>query len=72
MDAPEGTRKFLWQIVQTISMIMLWMMIHLSAGIYFGLAFFERAPGWKNYAYYLFFLASLYFLIKYLRRKWNL
>jgi hypothetical protein len=72
MGMEDDTRKFLILILNTISIVFIWMMLNVVAGIYFDLAFFEDRPSWKNYIYYVAFLASLFFLIKYLARKWKL
>jgi hypothetical protein len=72
MGMEEDTRAFLIRIMQTISMVLLWMLVNVFIGIYKDLAFFEGRPGWKNYLYYVFFLASMVALIIHLRRKWKL
>ncbi len=72
MDRDSDPKLFLIMIVQTISTILLWMMINVLIGIYFNLGFFEGTPGWKNIVYYICFLISLYFLVKYIRKKWNI
>lgn len=72
MGMEDETRAFLIKILQTISIVLLWMMINVFAGIYKGYAFFEGRPGWANYLYYALFLASLIALIIHLRRKWKL
>ncbi len=64
-------KAFLLLIVQTISMGMLWMLINMTAGIYFNLGFFEGSPSFWNILYYIFFLVSLALLIMYLRKKWK-
>ncbi len=68
----NDTRDFLVLIVNTISIVLLWMMLNVLIGIYFGLAFFENSATWKNILYYIFFIVSLIFLVKHLKRKWNL
>ncbi|MBC7535352.1 MAG: hypothetical protein H7258_06635 [Ferruginibacter sp.] len=72
MGMEDDTRGFLVLIVNTISMVFIWLMLNVVAGIYFNLAFFEDKPRWGNYIYYLAFLTSLFYLIRYLRRKWKL
>lgn len=67
---PE-VKEFLIKIMQSISMGVVWLLINMSIGIYFGLAFFEGSPSLGNYIYYLFFLGSLVLLILYLRKKWK-
>lgn len=62
---------FLILIVQTLSMIILFVMVNVTLGLFFNLAFFEDGIGLKNILYYLFFLASLFFLTRYLIKKWK-
>ena len=64
-------KAFLIKIVQSLSMGMLWLLLNMSAGIYFGLAFFEDKPSLANYIYYIAFLISFVLLIRYLRNKWK-
>ena len=72
MGMENDTRDFLVLIVNTISIVLLWMMLNVLIGIYFELAFFENAPSWKNILYYISFIISLIFLVKHIKRKWNL
>ena len=64
-------RDFLVKIVQSISMGLVWLLINMSIGIYYGFAFFEDTPSWGNYVYYVACLTSLVMLIMYLRKKWK-
>ena len=66
------TKAFLIRIMQTISLVLVWMLVNVYIGIYKDYAFFENHPNWTNYLYYAFFLISLVVLILYLRRKWKL
>lgn len=67
---PE-VKAFLLMIVQTLSMSILCLLINMTAGIYFNLAFFEEKPSVWNILYYIFFLVSFVLLIMYLRKKWK-
>lgn len=71
MNPEENPQAFLVLIVQTISVLMIWMIINVLVGIYFGYGFFENRPGWQNYLYYVGLLVSLVFLVKYLIKKWK-
>jgi hypothetical protein len=64
-------KAFLLLIIQTISMALLWLLINMTAGIYFNLGFFEGSPSIWNMLYYIFFIATFVLLIRYLRRKWK-
>jgi len=71
MGMEGDTRKFLITIVNTIAMVLIWMIIQVLVGIYFDLAFFTGKPGLYNIGYYIFFIASLALLIIYIRKKWR-
>ncbi len=64
-------RDFLVRILQTISMTMVWLLVNMSFGIYFGFAFFEHKPSIGNIIFYIWFLASFVALIYYLKKKWK-
>jgi len=72
MGMEEDTTKFLLLIVNTIALVLLWMIVHVLLGIYFEFAFFDKSPGWKNILYYLFFIVSLLIIIRYLKKKWKM
>ena len=72
MGMEDDTREFLIRIINTISMVLLWMITCVFFGIFLGYAFFEDSPGWKNIVFYILFLTTLFFLIRYLIRKWKL
>ncbi|MEO6253666.1 MAG: hypothetical protein ABIO79_10185 [Ferruginibacter sp.] len=72
MGIEDETREFLVRILQTVSIVLLWMMVNVFIGIYKGYAFFETKPGWVNYVYYAFLAISFVFLVFHLKRKWKL
>ncbi|MBS1742720.1 MAG: hypothetical protein JST81_06740 [Bacteroidetes bacterium] len=72
MGMEDDTRDFLVRIMNTVSLVFTWMAIQVVLGIYFELGFFDNSPNWKNYLYYVFFLLSLFFLLRYLKKKWKL
>ena len=72
MGMEDDTRAFLVLILNTIALVLLWMIANVLVGIYLGYAFFEGSPGWKNIVYYILTIASFILLIRHIRRKWNL
>ena len=68
----DETREFLVRILNTVAIVLLWMMANVFIGIYKGYAFFEDKPDWKNYVYYAFLVISFTTLVFYLKRKWKL
>jgi len=72
MGMEDDTRAFLVLVLNTIALFLLWMIFNVLIVIYMGYAFFEESPTWKNIVYYILTLASLIYLINYLRKKWHL
>jgi len=68
----DETRAFLILIVNSIAYVLLWMMANVFVGIYFGLAFFEGSPSWKNILYYVITFGTLFLICRMLKRKWKL
>ncbi|HMO62296.1 MAG TPA: hypothetical protein PKC39_02600 [Ferruginibacter sp.] len=64
-------KAFLLLIIQTLSMGLLWLLINMTLGIYYNLAFFEETITWKNVLYYIFLLVTLFLLIRYFIKKWK-
>ncbi|MEO6406452.1 MAG: hypothetical protein ABIY51_12270 [Ferruginibacter sp.] len=71
MGVEPTTQKFFILIVNTIAIVLIWMMLNVLAGIYFELAFFDNWPSWKNILYYLAVIVSGIYLTKYLVKKWT-
>lgn len=72
MGMEDDTRAFLVLIINTIALILLWMIANVAVGIYVGYAFFEDAPHWQNILYYIISITAFIFIIRHIRRKWNL
>jgi len=72
MGMEDDTRAFLVLIVNTIALVLLWMIANVLVGIYMGYAFFEGSPSWKNILYYIITLISFIFLVRRIWRKWEL
>lgn len=67
----DETRWFFIVIVQTVSSLVLWMLINILCGLYFGLALFDERPTLKNYIYYVIAIGSFIWLVKYFVKKWK-
>ncbi|MEQ1796851.1 MAG: hypothetical protein ABL872_02795 [Lacibacter sp.] len=67
---PE-VQEFLKRIAQTVSVSLLFFLLHMTVGIYFNWAFFEDTPRIGNIIYYFIFLASLAGLIYFYYRLWK-
>jgi ABC-type glycerol-3-phosphate transport system permease component len=71
MGIEDDTRNFLVKILNTIAMVLIWMILNVFFGIYKDYGFFEYHLNWTNYLFYFFSITSLGLLIFYLRRKWK-
>jgi uncharacterized membrane protein YcaP (DUF421 family) len=71
MGMEPEIKDFLLRIVNTISMGLVFLLVNMSIGIYYGFAFFEEKPSLGNYIFYVWFIISLVLIIKYLKKKWK-
>jgi hypothetical protein len=67
----EETVQFLKRIAESIGILILWMLVQITFGIYKNYGFFEHTPSWKNIAYYVFFIGSGIALYIHLTKKWK-
>ena len=63
--------RFLAKIVKTLSAALVWMLINMIVGIYFGWMFFIVSPIAGNFIFYGWMLLSLALLIWYLYKVWK-
>ncbi len=63
-------QDFLKRIVWSVTLVVVYMMIILTAGIYGNWFFFFDKPTPGNYIFYAWVLISTYFLIFFLRKWW--
>ena len=71
MGMEDETKDFLVAIMQTASLLILWMLVNVIIGIRYKFGLFEDTPSLKNYIYYAAFLFSSFFLAKHLIKKWK-
>lgn len=64
-------QDFLKRIVQTVSVTVLFLLLHMTFGVYLNWAFFEDKPTVGNIVYYTIFLLSLAALIYFYFRLWK-
>jgi hypothetical protein len=64
-------REFLKTVLKTISAGMLFLIFHMTIGLYFNWAFFEETMRIGNIIYYLFLTASIIYLLYYLKKIWQ-
>ena len=67
----EDATRLLIKIVKTISIVIVWMMVTMIFGIYFGWFFYYQTPTIGNIICYLFIAITLVLVLTYLRRLWK-
>jgi len=50
---------------------LLWLLVNVTAGIYFRLAIIEKGLAWFNMVFYGWFVVSIGLLVYYLYRTWG-
>ncbi len=71
MGMEDDTRAFFVRILNSMSVVLIWMIANVFAGIYNNYAFFDTVPTWKNYLFYAFAAGSFILLLRYLYKKWK-
>ena len=64
-------KKYLAKLLNSMSMVLLWLLINAMLGIYLEWAFFDDGIRLVNIIFYVWFLASFVFVIYYLYKKWK-
>lgn len=67
---PE-VRKFFIRILNSIAIVLFWMMACATAGIFFELGYTNGKPVIYTILFYAGMLISLFFLIRYLYKVWK-
>lgn len=71
MAIEEDTRIFLKRVTNTISSVLVFLILHVMVGLYLGWALFAASPTWQNWVYYAVFAATAVLLVYVLRRIWK-
>ncbi|HEU4472417.1 MAG TPA: hypothetical protein VFR58_15095 [Flavisolibacter sp.] len=67
---PEVKRYFK-KIIQSFSVGLSWLLIVCTAGLFFRLGLIKEGVRWYNIFFYLLFLASFAWVIRYLYKLWG-
>jgi hypothetical protein len=66
-----GVKEYLIRILNTISIVGLCLILNITAGIKYELAFIEEKLQWKHVAFYFFLLISSTAMILYVIKIWR-
>ncbi|MFC4263201.1 hypothetical protein ACFOWM_09955 [Ferruginibacter yonginensis] len=67
----DNTKLFLVTIMQTVSLLILWLLLNILFGLYLKYGLFENQPSATNIIYYIIFITGSIFLIRYIKSKWK-
>ncbi len=71
MGMEDDTQLFLVTIMQTVSLLILWLLINIFVGLYLKFGLFDECPSLKNFLYYAVFITGCFFLFKHIKKKWS-
>lgn len=64
-------KKFLVKVLNSISLVLMWMIACATAGIYFELGYTSGKPVINALIFYSVMAITLFFLVRYLIQLWN-
>ena len=64
-------REFLGKIIRSLSIVILWMLVNMTLGIFFDFGFIHSGISIANILFYIFMLSTLTALIWYLLKIWK-
>ena len=67
---PEVT-KYFKKILNSLFAGLMWMLVNITAGIYFELAYSKNYPTYVHVLFYVWLASSLFLLLRYLHKTWN-
>jgi hypothetical protein len=70
-DFEPDIRDYLHKVLKTVSVGLVFLLFHMTVGIFLNWAFFEGSMGIGNMVYYLVLVTTLAGMINYLIRVWK-
>ena len=71
MSKDQDARLFFLKIVQSVSMLILWMIVQIGLGMYFEFAYIGSVQPWLNIVFYIQLLITGFWVFQYIRKKWK-
>ena len=71
MGMEDDTQLFLVTIMQTVSLLILWLLINIFVVLYLKFGLFDSSPSLTNMLYYIAFIIGCFFLFKHIKKKWS-
>ena len=67
----EDAARLLVKVVKTISIVIVWMVLTMTIGIYLGWFFYYKTPTIGNFICYVFMATTLVLVLIYLKKLWK-
>jgi hypothetical protein len=71
MAMEDNAKNFLVLIVQTVSSIILWLMMNILFGLYLKYGLFKTTPSIINIVYYIVFIIGSFLLFRFFKKRWQ-
>jgi uncharacterized membrane protein (DUF373 family) len=71
MGIENDAKNFLVLIVQTVSSIILWLLMNILFGLYLKYGLFDNYPSAINVLYYSLFVAGSIWLFFFFKKRWK-
>lgn len=71
MPEATNTRLFFLKIAQSIGIGLLWMIVQIGLGMYLKWAYVGSVPAVLNGIFYVQFVLTAWWIIRYIRNKWK-
>jgi hypothetical protein len=66
-----AVKKYFGKIMSSFAAGLSWLVFFALTGIYFQLAIIQDKLRWYNIVFYLLFIVTLFWLIRYFHKTWN-
>jgi membrane protein DedA with SNARE-associated domain len=67
---PE-TKAYLKKVIKSFFVGAIWLLVLMTFGLFMGFGIVHDGWQWYNYAFYIFFVVSFVWMVRFYYRKWN-
>lgn len=72
MEGDKEMIEHFRKIINTVTVVVIFLFIGVTVGIYLGYGFFEGKPTWKNVVFYLIYIILFFIALKRIRKIWKI
>jgi len=70
-DGDKEMIEHFGKILRTVTVVVVFLFIGVTVGIYWGYAFFDSRPIWQNLVFYIGYVALFVIAFKKVKKIWN-